>query len=558
MMGSPENVSAELRQTDQWICWRIKMRDGKETKIPVEPGTGEHASTDDPTTWTSFREALQFSMQGDAVDGIGFVFTDEDPYVGVDLDNCREPDSGEMDAWATDVIQTLDSYTEVSPSGTGAHILIIADKPGDRNRKDDIEIYETGRYFTVSGAPFPDRDGDIEERQRALETVYDEYIGEETTMDTSWIEDGASTNGNDHSTTGGAVLSANGEPPSGPSGNGKASAENGERAPTADTSNESASVPGLSRTNAALVQHALNAANGEKFQQLWEGNWKGRYESQSEADMAFCSMLAFWTDKDPHRMDTIFRQSGLMRDKWDADRGTETYGQKTISKALGHVTDTFDHSNLDLDDEQEQNAQSTGQPSDPQRVDNGGSPVRSAGGHQDSPAEDRASSTTQSNQTEPDQTPPTESNRRDPEVRGSQAESRDHNPGRDSTDTDQSTSESHRRDDTGASRTTTTQYFEDWYTQILDFQGSVPPWVEQIAGRIQELEGEVDRNEQLMKHWKKKAEQQEEEITRLQQRIDRLEAALDVEDTAHEQPFSESEQPADGDDDSGRFGFLGL
>jgi uncharacterized coiled-coil protein SlyX len=118
------------------------------------------------------------------------------------------------------------------------------------------------------------------------------------------------------------------------------------------------------------------------------------------------------------------------------------------------------------------------------------------------------------------------------------------------------------------SRTTETQHFEDWYTQLLDFQGSVPPWVEQIAKRIEELESEMDRNEQLIRHWREKAEAQEEEIKRLRRRLHCLEenntssrgsdADLDVVDSGEHvtNPRDEGDSDSEDGDSSGFFGLF--
>ncbi len=137
----PEN----LCERDQWVCWKEESRDGKPTKIPVIPGSGEFASSTDSETWASFETALEYTDTGNA-DGVGFVFTDDDPIVGVDLDDCRDPESGDVDDVALDIIERLDSYTEISPSGTGFHVLIEGELSNGRNRRGSIELYDTARF----------------------------------------------------------------------------------------------------------------------------------------------------------------------------------------------------------------------------------------------------------------------------------------------------------------------------------------------------------------------------------------------------------------------------
>lgn len=101
-------VPETLLEYEQWLCWRTEARGGRPTKIPIDPASGEFASTTDPDTWTTFQDARSYT-QTEAADGLGFVFTDRDPLVGVDLDDCRDPESGHVDEWAASIIATLDS-----------------------------------------------------------------------------------------------------------------------------------------------------------------------------------------------------------------------------------------------------------------------------------------------------------------------------------------------------------------------------------------------------------------------------------------------------------------
>src|SRR5687768_1309928 len=102
---------------DQWVIWRIETRNGKETKVPYQPlRPGLRASTTDSRTWASYDAAIEAT---DEADGIGFVFAANDEYMGIDLDKCRDPGIGAIEEWATEIMDDLRSYTEVSPSGQG-------------------------------------------------------------------------------------------------------------------------------------------------------------------------------------------------------------------------------------------------------------------------------------------------------------------------------------------------------------------------------------------------------------------------------------------------------
>ncbi|RDI69553.1 phage NrS-1 polymerase family protein [Halopelagius longus] len=285
-----------LIEYDQWICWREQERDGKPTKVPITPRSGEFASSTDEQTWTSFGDALEYAETGDA-DGIGFVFTADDPFVGVDLDDCRDPDTGVIDEAAEDIIDRLDSYTERSPSGTGYHVLVEGELPDGRNRKGTIEMYDSARFFTVTGDHVVETPMTVARRQDALTAVHREYVQDEATDGDSSL-------------------------PSETAGE-----------PSAD----------IDLDDQKLLEKATNATNGEKFERLWNGN-TGGYDSQSEADMALCCLLAFWTGGDRTRMDRLFRQSGLFRAKWDEVHYADgsTYGEKTIGRAIATTSGFYD------------------------------------------------------------------------------------------------------------------------------------------------------------------------------------------------------------------------
>ncbi|SDD94068.1 hypothetical protein [Natrinema hispanicum] len=294
----------ELRERDQWVCWKEELRDGKLTKIPVTPGSGAFASSTDPETWASFETALEYADTGNA-DGIGFVFTDDDPIVGVDLDDCRDPASDDVDDTAQDVIERLDSYTEISPSGTGFHVLIKGELPDGRNRRGSIELYDTARFFTVTGDRLKDTPACVARRQDALVAIHREYV--QDSESDSEHEPGDRRTSDETETTGSA----------------------------ADTN--------VDLEDQELLERARNASNGEKFERLWRGSTAG-YESQSEADMALCCLLAFWTGGDHQQIDRLFRQSGLLRDKWDEVHYADgsTYGEKTIERAIASTSEFYD------------------------------------------------------------------------------------------------------------------------------------------------------------------------------------------------------------------------
>src|SRR5918994_1425800 len=160
----------DMRDLRQWLCWRKEERDGKPTKVPYSPTTGQRASSTDSDTWSGYQEAVR-ACKEHGYGGIGFGFPVEDEPCGVDLDGCLNSETGEMESWAQEIVEGLDSYTEISPSGTGVHILLRATLPEGRNRKGRFEAYDRGRYFTVSGKHLAGTPQTIEERQEKLQDV---------------------------------------------------------------------------------------------------------------------------------------------------------------------------------------------------------------------------------------------------------------------------------------------------------------------------------------------------------------------------------------------------
>src|SRR5215208_4401731 len=120
------NIPESLTERPQWVCWRYEVRDDKPTKVPYTPGTLRRASSTDLMTWRTFTEALEaYESSEPPYDGIGYVFCSADPFVGIDLDDCRDQETGEIAPWAQKIIDRVqEGYVEISPSGTGVHIIV--------------------------------------------------------------------------------------------------------------------------------------------------------------------------------------------------------------------------------------------------------------------------------------------------------------------------------------------------------------------------------------------------------------------------------------------------
>lgn len=298
-----ENIPYELRNIRQWVA-RCK-------KMPINPHNLYGASSVNSEHWGTFAEALE--VQGKTaqwydnktkqqvtgiIDGVGFVLAP--PYCGIDLDHIINPATGEIIPEAEDIISVMNSYAELSPSGTGVHIIYKGDIHTDWKKKkpindtSELEMYQTGRYFTVTGNKFNDV-STVEEREANAEAVYNCYF-------------------------------ANSQPITQP----------------APDNNSCTAVVHLNMSDSEIIEKARDSKNGADFARLYNGDTSNYNNDESRADLALCNILAYWCKKDPHQIDRIFRSSNLMRDKWDRKTGNSTYGQITIQEAITHCNAVYD------------------------------------------------------------------------------------------------------------------------------------------------------------------------------------------------------------------------
>lgn len=295
--GSPADalarVPAELRAEARWVCWRREERGGKTTKLPVCAANGRMAKSTDPATWATFEEAVA-AVGRWRCDGVGFVFGPDRAFTGLDLDHVIE--GGVLDPAYRWVVDEAGTYTEVSPSGDGLHLIFRGSKPdwAQRSRKGQpggrvVEMYDHDRYFTVTGCILEGR-GTLAENPEVVERAY-----------RTWIEP--------------------------------------ERAVAQPTL--AAAGTGGDMDDEALLERMYASRSGDAIRALMAGDCGAQGGDRSAADMALCSHLAFWCAGNAARMDRIFRRSGLMRDKWDSRRGGTTYGAQTIEHAVEGCTEFY-------------------------------------------------------------------------------------------------------------------------------------------------------------------------------------------------------------------------
>lgn len=280
-MPLPANIDSiiplEMVVYNQWVLWKYEEVDGRMTKVPYQTN-GKKAASTRPETWTTLCDVLQVA---DNFDGIGFVFTEDSGIVGLDFDHVKKGAIWDLEALYE--IRSLNSYSELSPSGEGAHVYVFAKSPGNIRKKGNREMYSSGRYFTVTGDKIPNTPDSINENQEAVNTLYKKWFTEDNKENTRI------------------------------------------KHPESDNPDED------------IISFCKKSKNAQKFEKLYAGNVEG-YPSQSEADLALCSIIAFYT-QDKEQIQRIFSGSGLYRpEKWGR---RQDYVETTIKKALSGLTDVY-------------------------------------------------------------------------------------------------------------------------------------------------------------------------------------------------------------------------
>lgn len=268
-----KNIPDELKKLKQWVCWQGD-------KLPRNPYTGGNAQSNNKETWSDFDTAIK-ALDKYHFDGIGFMFANG--YFGVDLDKCLDNTD-----FIDEFVETLQSYTEISRSGNGIHIICKGTLPDGARRRGNVEMYSSGRYFIMTGKLYNPNYTEIKDCTESIKLLHNKYLYTEKPQVAPRV------------------------------------------------------IQKLDMDDNEIVDKARNCRTGSLFQLLYSGNWQGVYNSQSEADLALCNHLAFWTQKDATQMDRIFRTSGLYRDKWDSKRGAYTYGETTIQKAITNCVEVYE------------------------------------------------------------------------------------------------------------------------------------------------------------------------------------------------------------------------
>lgn len=283
-----------LTRSDTWVI-------AGPDKQPINALTGQLAQNNNPRTWATYPQAL-LGMERYNLPYLGYVFTGNG-ITGVDIDRCRNAETGRLTELASDIIGYLDSYTEISLSGTGTHILCYGKLPPGRRQcdmdQDGIKahfgMYDSKRFFVMTGDVLDDGHTEIMGRQEQITALHNYFLLDARVTQSQYIP----------------------------------------------------SLP-LDLDDMDLIRKAAMAKNGELFKTLFSGNWENLKNSHSEADFALINFLIFWAGRDLERINRLFRQSGLYRQKWDrrgaadiqqavATFNGRTYPELMAAKAVQYV-----------------------------------------------------------------------------------------------------------------------------------------------------------------------------------------------------------------------------
>ena len=264
-----------MKEYDQWVNWRFE----NDRKVPVNPMTLGNAGVGWANTWASFETALENVGSGEL--GLGFVLTESDPYVCVDLDNCFD-EGGELSLAARAALDVMRGYVELSPSHRGLHVWVKSEAAIGNRRTKGIEIYSSARWMTITGRANPKALGEIPERTEELQKLFAMYFERE-------------------------------------------------ESPKFVT-------PATPADDMGIWERLFRAKEGGFFRSLYAGDTSVCYNDHSRAVIMLANQLAIMTDGDAAQMKRLLLQTGLVDDKWFTKRGAETWIDYQIRDAIRYTS----------------------------------------------------------------------------------------------------------------------------------------------------------------------------------------------------------------------------
>ncbi|MCG1497931.1 DUF5906 domain-containing protein [Staphylococcus epidermidis] len=290
-------IPEELKELPQWVLWRAEWNNKRQQyeKVPYS-FSGYRASSTNKDTWTIFDAIHNLYEENNLYDGIGFMLSDNDKYIVLDIDNAID-ENGQIN---TDLALEMTelTYCEMSPSGTGLHCFFKGELPEQRKKKRsdlDIELYDNARFMTVTGESIGQ--SEICEEQEILNNLVERFFKEEQNFETTLSYD--------------------------PNHKSELSDEE-------------------------VINLMLKSKQKDKISDLLEGNFEKHFASPSEAVQSLLHYLAFYTGKDKQQMERIFLNYNNLTDKWDSKRGNTTWGQLELDKAVNNQNEVYKKLNYEI------------------------------------------------------------------------------------------------------------------------------------------------------------------------------------------------------------------
>lgn len=291
-----DEIPEELKQLDKWVLWRAEWIEKQQvySKVPYSTD-GYKASSTNVSTWLEFQDVI--SLSDEQYNGIGFVLSNDDNYICLDIDDAVNTDTGQLQTDLAIEMTEL-TYCELSPSGTGLHCFFKGTLPDNRKKKRtdlDIELYDTGRFMTVTGHTIGQ--SEICDDQETINNIVERYFKLEESQNTITYDPNYKS----------------------------------------DLSDED------------VLNIMLKYKAKDKISDLLKGNYESYFESPSEAVQSLLHYLAFYTGKDKQQMERIFMDYNSLTDKWDNKRGNTTWGQLELDKAITNQSEVYNKANYDFE-----------------------------------------------------------------------------------------------------------------------------------------------------------------------------------------------------------------
>ena len=300
-----ENIPDNLKKEKRWCLYKIIQRDGKNTKLPLMP-SAKPAKSNDKMTWHSYEDCIA-ALNRNIGEGLGFFLGEG--YIGIDIDKVSDDIMAysldyRASSMTADFLREISTYAELSPSKTGLHFIGKGKVPGERKRHKNLEIYDEGRFFTVTGNVIKDRDRNkVINIDSELKPLYEKYMPKTTVINSEYRKNQVNT----------------------------FYKENPFVQRYRQSSNDVLEL---------LFEKGYFSYTGEDLRRIYYGNYESYFNSRSETDFFMLKRLLYYTS-DINEAVSLIENSGLKREKWYKRRGNTNYIHYIANKAISSINQFY-------------------------------------------------------------------------------------------------------------------------------------------------------------------------------------------------------------------------